>query len=460
MTLDIEPKKRLPAMVLVLFVLSLITTPEVAMSQEAQNETETPAKVETNPELKDLQDEVKRLELEKQRAEALKAIAVANQAAVAAELPATEATGKEGKATIDDGAGYYAELVAYGTLGKSAASIAGAVKDQVAGQTVILTDKADLSSEAALYEVIELRVGRYQDEFERLEAQFEEDGSRKAPDAVPEGLRTESLAATALTVTSLLGAASDIAAFFKVDREIKARTVSLSKRALMAEVAGVLVGPGGGAAKVLLPELTLDGERELLSIIEAAQTTKSTKIEPRLRAVERLVAKATEDRDAAKDALAKLKKDKAPAAEIAEAGVILRQAEAALDQLTADKTRFEAAVNGFNAFVDALSTAPTGGGKTPLEAVAIVDLMRSDSGARLLYLDIPSQGAEIQVVESFWSSANISYIGGSVVVYFLLDQTGSVLVSGTIPRHGAASFKGLKGGQWLPRISTVVGGGP
>ncbi len=459
MTLNIERKKSLPTIVLVLFTLSLLTPPEVAMSQEAENESETPAEVETNPELKDLQDEVKRLELEQKRAEALKAIAEANRAAVAADLPATEATGKEGKATIADGAGYYAELVAYGTLGESAASVAGAVKEEVAGKTVILTDKADLSSEAALYDVIELRVGRYQDEFERLKAQFEEDGSRKASEDVPEGLRPESLSAAALTVTSLLGAASDIVAFFKVDREIKARTISLSKRALMAEVARVLVAPGVGAAKVLLPELTLDGERELLSILEAAQAAKSTEIKPRLRAVERRVAKATEDRDVAKDALAKLKKDKTPAAKINEAAVRLRRAETALDQLTADRTRFEAAVNGFEAFVDALSTAPTGGGKTPLEAVAIVDLMRSDSDARLLYLDIPSQGAEIQVVESVWRSARISYIGGSVVVYFLLDQTGAVLDSGSIPRHGAASFKGLDGGQTLPQIGIGVGGG-
>lgn len=429
------------------------------MSQENEDGAETSTETESNPEIKDLEDEVARLELEKKRAEALKAIAEANRAALVAELPASEATGKEGTATIENGAGYYAELVAYGTLGESAVSIGDAVKDKVKGARVILTDKADLSDEAALYDVIELRVGRFQDEFDRLQAQFEADGTRKPPEDVPDGLRTEGLAATALTVTSLLGAASDIVAFFKVDREIKTRAVSLSKRALMAEVAGVLVKPEIGAKDVLLPELTLDGERELLSMLEAAQTQKSTEIEPRLRGVEARVAKATKDRDAEKAALAKLKKDKAPEVEIEAASRRLADAEKALGEATNDKTRFEAAVKGFEGLLDALSTAPAGGGKTPLESVAIVDLMRNDSEARLLYLDIPSQGAEIQIVDSSWRSARISYIGGSVVVYMLLDPKGAIEASGSIPRHGAASFKGLDGGQNLPSIGTAQGGG-
>ncbi|MEM1177084.1 MAG: hypothetical protein AAGM22_01970 [Acidobacteriota bacterium] len=432
-----KPAPRLHASLLVsFFFLFLLGTPEAAVTQtdDAASEAET----EIDPALKDLADEVARLELEKKRAEALKAIAVADRDTAAAGLSTTEATGKEGSAKLDDGAGYYAELVAYATLGESAGKIVEALGTETADKAVILTEKADLSAEAALYDVILLKVSRFQDEFDQLTSDFSLDGQRS-------GLQQESLAITALTVSSLLGAAADIAAFFKVDREIKSRSVSLSKRALIAEVAQRMT-----AKKVLLPELTLAGARSLIPTLEAAQAMKSQQIEPRLRAIKRRAGQTKKDRDVAKANLDNLKKAKAEANQVVQARGALKLAEEALAAVQADQLRLEAAVTGFTNMVDALSSAPAGGGKSPLETVATVDLMRSDKNALLLYLDIPSQGAEIEIVDSVWSSARISYIGGSVVVFFLLDQDGSILASGSIPRHGASSFKGTDGSESLP----------
>ncbi len=425
-----------------LVLVSLLCTPEATMAQEttpADEETTEPS--DTNPELKALQDKVARLTLEKQRAEALKAIAEANKAALSAALPDTDATGKEGDVTVDDKAGYYAELMSYSTLTASAAEIGEALKSDIEGKTVVVTDQTDLPQQAALWEVIHLKVSRFQDDFDHLVERFDENAQLKS------GVRTESVAVTATILTSLLGAASDIAAFFRVDREIKGRDITLSERALVAEVARHLT-----AEKIKIPDLAVAGDRPLIHQLNAAQTKKG-EIVVRLEAARPQLARATQDRDQKKAIWEKLKKDKAPAEEIEGAKKAFDSAAATVVEWTRKVTRFETVITAFDAFVNALSTAPTAGAKTPLETVAVVDLVRGDENALLLYLDIPSQGAEIHITKSAWRSGRVSYIGGSVAVFFLVNQKGEVLAAASLPRSAAASFQGKKGSDTLPLIT-------
>ncbi|GAB4114147.1 MAG: hypothetical protein Tsb0027_02330 [Wenzhouxiangellaceae bacterium] len=378
-----------------------------------------------------LNQEVARLELEQKRAEALQAIAEANQAALAANLPSTEATGKEGGVTVDNKAGYYAELMAYSTLTDSAQVIGDHLAEHTNNKTVVVTDQTDLDQQAALWEVIRLRAESFQDEFDKIINDFSENGTAK------QNVELESIGVVAATLTSLLGAASDIMAFFKVDRELKGRETTLSKRALVAEVARHLCS---NTNKILLPDLALAGDRALLTQLNGARDGRK-EIATRLQGALKLVESATKDRDGAKAEWEKLKNDKAPAEQIARAKKALDAENTKLTQLNQRVTRFETVITAFDAFFTAVSTASTPGAKSPLETVAVVDLVRSHEDTLLLYLDIPSGGAEIHITDSVWSSGRLSYIGGSVAVFFLVDQKGKVLAAGSLPRSKAASFK-------------------
>ncbi len=425
-----------------LVLVSLLYTPEATMAQDTTPpEDETTETSGTNPELQALEDEVARLTLEKQRAEALKAIAVANKAALEATLPDTDTTGKEGNVTVDDKAGYYAELMAYSTLFASAAEIGNSLAPKTQGKTVVVTDQTDLSQQAALWEVIHLKISRFQDDFDHLVKRFDKDGRLKS------GLQEEGVAAAATILTSLLGAASDIAAFFRVDRELKGRTITLSERALVAEVARHLT-----AKKILVPDLAVAGDRPLIHQLNAAQDKKG-EIVTLLEAARPQLAQATQDRDEKKERWEKLKKDKAPAAQIEEAKKAFDAAAIKVADWTRRVTRFETVIAAFDTFVNALSTAPAAGAKTPLETVAVVDLVRGDENSLLLYLDIASQGAEIHITKSAWRSGRVSYIGGSVAVFFLVNQKGEVQAAAALPRSAAASFKGKEGSEILPSIT-------
>ncbi len=394
-----------------------------------------------NPELKNLQDEVDRLSLEQKKAEALKAIAEANKAAVAASLPATETKGKTGSVTVDDKAGYFAELMAYSTLSDSACSIDEMLQKEVKGKTVVVTAQVDLSQQAALWELVHLKLGRFQDDFDYLISQFDKQG-----EPVKKEFQPESVGAAAITLTSLLGAASDIAAFFRVDRELKGRDVTLSERALVADVAGQLE-----AEEVLVPDLAVAGDRPLVHQIERAQERKA-EIAVRLDAISTRLAATEVDREQKKTEWEKLKKEKASADQVAQAKKAFEAAGGTVEKLKRRETRFETVITAFDSFMNALGTAPAAGGKSPLEMVAAVDLVRGNENALLLYLDIASQGAELHISKSAWRSGRVSYIGGSVAVFFLVDQKGLVKMAGSMPRSATSSFEGREGSQKLPEI--------
>ena len=446
------------------------------MAQDATTTPETAAEP-TNPALQPLKDEVERLKLEKERAGLLKDIATAEKDRLAAELPQSTTTGATGSVTVGEGAGYFAEILAYQTLGRSADAIQDAIGKEIekwsaeaikgAGgketdgdtNTVVVTDQLDLSQTTALWEVIDLKIESFEEEFGRVLRTYNDAGDRLEQEGV--------VAATAATLTSFLGAAADIAAFFKVDQEIKNRPVTLDDKALLAEVAQRIVGE---TITVVIPDLAVTGTRALIGELQKAQDLRS-QIKDRLNKIRTELAKKTAVRDtqgqAHEDAtiqLARLKTDKAPAAQIRAAEDAVKAAKRALDRaqapvrrLTGVVTEFETLITAFDTLQTALTTAPTGGGKTPLETVAVVDIVRGTQDALVLYVDVVSSGGEVHITKSVWSSGRISYVGGSVAVYFLVDGAGELKASGSVPLHDASSFKGRKGPTTLA-AGTVIGG--
>jgi hypothetical protein len=433
-----------------LLLLSPFLT-ETTMAQTTTTPT-TPTPTPTSPEIEELRRQVERAELEKKLTEF-------ERAELVAKLPTSQTKGPDGSVTLKDGAGYYAELLAYGTLRTTAAAIAEEVKSKITGKTVVLSDQFDLATNDTLWQLIDSRLtdfdGRLQALIDRYQANDGSGGINVTEvEAVP--------AAALVALPAILGAASDIAAFFRVNREITGRAVKLSNRALLAEMAKALLAQG----PVVVPSLRVGATGSLVTRLSALQE-KRRKVNEIRTAVRKHIApdpvrleQLTTQLTAKRAELAELRKAGAPAATIQ---VVTQEAQRIETDRVREATRIDRwkratdeidpVLQEFTALETTLTSRPAGQAQSPLEAVAGVDVIRSLGGnGKTLLVSIESQGAEIEVTKTAWTSGRISYIGGSVVSFFLLDDKGTLQAAGTIPQHRAASFRGAKGATALEPV--------
>ena len=415
----------------------------------AQDSAETPA-TPTDP-------VIEALEKEKKIAELKKAVAEAERDALLAGLPSSDTTGAEGTVTVDDKAGYFAELSAYGTLASAASEIAknlgdGAGEDGSKSK-IILTDEMDLAQKMQLWHLIEGRLDRFDTEFDQQLAR-----TANVTDVDTLG-QVEGIGALVAGLPALLGGIADIAAFFKVDIEVKGRDVTLAKNALIAEVANAL---SSNNWSVLLPDLNRSGTGALLTKLDGLATKRRQLVERRLK-IERIVKEPLAElsklrkRLAAKKAeLAELKKAKPP--DQAKIDTAKREIEDLEDQIVPFANietmwkrvakDFDTLLTGYDQYRKAVTEASKDK-PAPIESLAIVDVIKGESQASRLHLDIASQGAEIQITKSVWSSGRISYLGGSVCVYFWIDAAGELKGSRSIRLWEGKSFKARKGSEQL-----------
>lgn len=447
--------KRIGRCLLGCLLVLFMGTMEITMAQDSEEPTTEP----TNPALMPLEEELARLDLEKKIAERKKEIAEAEQATREAKLPETDTEGLEGTVTLQDGAGYYSEILAYRTLSKTSDNLADKVRKSLENETVVLTDEFDLSQNAALWEIIHGKLKDFEQRFDALLKQYP-----LRDDGTIDMTKPETLLAAATVIPAFLGAAADIAAFFKVNREIKARTVSLSNRALLSEVAhAILPQEGQNGATILIPSLRIGGKGKLTAKLEDLRgkrreaAARREKIRDQLDLdpvrLEKLTKKlASKEAEKAKlegtgDDPAKVAALEQEIQQLTEERLPLSRRAARWKEIT---EQFDPLIQAFDALDSTLTTRPSGEGQAPLEAVATIDVIKGQTPAPwLLYLEVVSQGAEIEITKSMWSSGRISYIGGSVVAYFLLDGDGKLISSGALPRHLASSFKGRRGAQTL-----------
>jgi hypothetical protein len=432
---------------------------ETAMAQD------TPPQTTTSPELDGLKRELERAKLEKELAEARQAVAVAERAEFDAQLPKTQTKGPEGSVTLQAGAGYFSEILAYRTLSETSQYVADLIDTKLTDSTnpnnltkftVILTDQFDLSVNDALWQLIDVKLKDFDGRFDATLARYQKaDGTLNL-------VQAEAVPAALLAVPAILGAAADIAAFFRVNREIAGRTVTLSSRALLANMASAIIKKGNA---VIIPALRIGGQGTLFSRLSDLQAKRRSlvtlrerirdEIKPNPALVEQLGVELT----AKRAELAKIK-EKDPK----DPGVsqIQEQIEA-IDQKRADEGRriarwkrvtdeIDPLIQEFNALETTLTSRPTGQSQSPLEAVATIDIIRSKGDeAKVLYVSVVSQGGEVEITKSAWTSGRISYVGGSVVSFFLMQggPDGGIELAGTVPAHLADSFKGSMGAQGL-----------
>lgn len=389
-------------------------------------------------------------EADKAIAEAKKAIAEAEQAELAAKLPDSDAEGLKGTVTLKDGAGYYAEILAYRALGQAAADAAADIAERAAGKKLMVTTAFDVSQQSALRNIIRVRVEDLSLRLDELITEYSDaNGNFKLP------APAEIIGVLSTAIPAFVGAAADIASFFKIDREISPRAVKLSKRAMVADITrAIAANEKHKVNAILLPELNFRQPSPLATAIEGLLEKRRKAIG--LRAG--LKKHYKPELDLLKQKKAGLAKAKAVLAkdktnQQLKAGVQSLEGEvASFEQARKEwqglDTRFAALIDGAAAMVDAVTGRPKGA-QSPLEVVAAVDLLHQHTDAMVLFIDIASQGAEIEVTKSVWGSGRISYIGGMVLTYILLDKNGGYVTSGTVKAHLAESFKGKRGPQRL-----------
>lgn len=413
------------------------------MTTETKSQENEPEVTETNP-------VVEALELQKKISELEKDLAIAKRDALLTKLPSSETKGASGSVTLGEKTSYFAEQLAYETLADAADEIATAVGKGPG--TMVLTDELDFATKKHLWGLIKGRLESFSVEFNNIL-----DRTKNVQDADDLGA-VESVGALLTALPAVLGGIADVAAFFKVDQEIRGRDVELNKYAIMAEVARAM-----NDWNVVLPKLNTSKEGALVKLLDEVKALERS-AKARRRELEALVKKPlaslAEKRKALKalqGELAKLEK----ATNKDNAKIAARNAEIdALEDEIQPLTNLERVWKGNAADFDALLaawkeyekviTVGSSDKAAPIESLALVDLIEAIDGAHRLHVDIVSDGAEVHITKSIWSSGRISYVGGSVCVFFWVDDKGKIKKSDSISLWKAKSFKARKGSEKLP----------
>ena len=234
-------------------------------------------------------------ERKKAQAEAEQSIAEAEKAAIEASFPTSSAKPMEGKIDLDDKAGYFAEILAYESVGENADNIVKAIKSKLGmlpaaapkaesdkaqgpkGESsfsgpnqvgrVYLVKQSDYLKGALQLKEIENRLTAFDSTFEAL---------LKYPVAPKAAGERDLLAfdVAALAVApAVLGTVADIAAMFRVDRSIKGRVTAVNDEALIAEVARSL---GQESIAVVRPSFNLQPNPTILQKLQATRAKADT----------------------------------------------------------------------------------------------------------------------------------------------------------------------------------------
>jgi hypothetical protein len=435
-------------------ILTLIIGGLMLVTSSARSQADNPQTVVTE----EPDPVVEALERQKKIAELEKAIAEAEKATLTAKLPATEGSGVTGTATFGEGSGYFAEMLAYQSLLNAVGEVTKLLgPPSQEGEKVVVVTGDELAKSAVLWEIASARVD---DASQRLQALLAKYPSTYA-------FATDEAVATALTTaTALLGSAADIASFFRSDLTVTARTVNVTSGALIAAATAKLRDLKW---KPVLPASSLTKPSLLVKIEELLQTRRE--LTNRRRELEEGVkpklvelAKLNLELEVAKAALVAAKKAKpSEAAKIQAAEEAVRELQGKILPLGIRKARWDRVATEIDATLtatDALVKALVEGAEgkpSAVEAVAAVDVVKSDPALKILRLEISSQGGEIHVSKSVWRT-RLTYVGGVVVSYVLMDQEGGVEKSGVV-EHPIAKSTRAKDAATALSIGGADGGG-
>lgn len=397
--------------IVIAFLISNLLYTGVVMADESKNAEKVQA---LKDEVELLLQETKRLETEKTRLEAEQKLAEAKAgpSADAQEIERLKERiellteqknlvnayapsfppGLEGKITLDSNQSIEATAVAYRTMRSLVPSIIERLKTHLDGDTriVLLTDidKNALAAWELFSADLELLKNAYNKHIPKEEI---------APVALLAGAGT------------IAKTASDLMALFRTDTEFKARTVTIPDESLIAEFANAFddrvvyysAGYPAWAGKTT-PVV------ELLTPLNAARQEARARHQDRFDLLDKQAAEAKTDEDKSAIKVAR----------------------------TRTENQWADLEGAFTAFTKSLRERDTTTGATPLGQIARGYWLHDqfgESGKRTvgLSLKVLHAGGTYVLKKTFWNGTTMRQSGGIVIEYFLFDNTGRVLTSGT-----------------------------
>lgn len=403
-------------------------------------------------------------ETQKAEAEALRAVAEAKKAEAALRLPSTSTKGLQGDVKIEAGAGYYAEILAYESLNECARQIALELKDKLnpQGDSLIILGQTDLGEEAALWDLLKIKIDAVNETLRNsIKAYSDYDISKKESVIGVLGV----LAAA----SPILGAAADIAAFFKVDRSLTNRAVTINRQALFSAVANEIQDKSS-ALTIIFPECNLASEGEIHKGIKEIMEKRIRLLEIKDSLNANFDTKLNEDaekliRSKAKKEVLNKTIDKAIADDKSTAELEGKLEQIELDISNASEYernrttivgRLDKEIAAADALIASITEKPADK-LSVLESVAVIEQIKSVPNAKLLYLLTVSQGGEVETSQATFSQGRVSYIGGVVVSFILTEKDGRYIASGNKQADRKPSYKRRKGANYLKTNASSLG---
>lgn len=446
--------------------------------------------------------ELTEAEIEKDKAEADKAIAEAQKTEFMAQIPEPKTQPLAGNVALDEKAGYFVEILAYETVRDNAEKIAQSLADKIkqsSTKKILLVKNPDYLKRGLLLKEIEKRILIFDTTLDALLARYQVIGGIFTIKEAP-GL----LALSA--IPAVLGTLADVAALFRVDRDVKGRATNVDDEALIVEIARNLsankdtsdveiirTSLNAQPAPPILSELQETGEkanraslrlaeiRAVLTQVEAKIVSTEAKIAVVKEELGALTKHFAEMRGAITGEISRLKglHDKTPVDAEGERERLkreIKEEEAKLeavaneekreqklrDQIKADVgslegprhqkaqvalviPQFEGVITAFSEFRSKLFTHPDGSNSSPLEDLAEVSLLQDKpDDVLILTASVEGQGGEVETRKSIWTSGRIYHRAGSACSYVLFNSQGKIIASGL-----TVSDRQMKEGKYI-----------
>ena len=408
---------------------------------------------EVDPEVVVLQKEKTKAELEADIAEAKKREAQAENDEAGIGAGSTKPL--EGTVTLNEGAGYFSEILAYRSMAHAATSIAKKVvaANETPSKTIIVTDQTDMAAVNALWNLVVKQIEIVRGQMRATGKKFQNpsgaDDQQEVLDLTP-----------ASSVAAGLSSIADILGYFREDTSFTKYDVTLNNKALVAEVASAILAESPDT-KIVIPAYGFgdDGQivtglgelailrNDLQILLDAIKSFHKDKMSQLKRLQDSSAKKKSE--------LAALQKKKpVDAAAVAK---LKREIEARSTQIKllndspetkyvrAAEMEIPKAIEGYESLVTTLVQPRNEGEKAPLERLSDVDALRADRDALYLIVNVVGQGGEVEITKSIWTGGRISYIGGSTTMFFLVDSGGTVSASGTESNYHKAWYGQRRG---------------
>ncbi len=375
-----------------------------------------------------MDDRKKEAEARKAVAEAEKAEAEAKQAQIKAQLPPGEAKPVEGKITTDDKAGYIATFAAYDALVQKADEIAIKINSMSLEKArILIIDSLDFaSSDVQLIQVlkqISYWDGELNAHLEKIKVFIKEIGKVSKPAWPPELSLAEKtglveVGAGLQIAKGVVSSLADIVGYFRVDYDIKGQTINLSNIALHSLVAGRIAASGHS---VFLPGFYHIEPSAVINVLEDFNKSITGK--------DRLKVAITNLKESLLDPqVVKKKKDGTP-----EGKSLISEAEKACENA-------ETLIKEFAEFNKALTSAPQGGGYSPLAAAALRQYLDTKGITHLLYLTVTSGGGEMVIGRGLFYWGSVGFLGGCVVTYVLAKCSGEIMAADTAFGYSSVKY--------------------